>query len=248
MSFLKNLLFFAIFFLLYGAPAQAAYHKDYDGLLESYVRPSSSDDIRYFGVDYDGWAKDPRHHKVMKALSETDLEKLETRNKKLAFWINAYNLMVIDLIITTGERENIRNQASRLKTPWNSHSWEIDGVKHTLDHILNKIIRPMGDPRAHFALTGGSKSSPDLRPRAYRAHQLDDQLDDQVMTTLTNDTKGLKFESGNVVRLHRHFKRHENDFADGNVRSWLQNYYPDKINRDTTLGYFTFNKSLNRIE
>jgi len=240
-------LFFAFIILILSPLSAQAYQEDFDGLLKSYVAPTEANSIQYLGVDYDAWAEDPRHARAMKSLLRTNLDTLNTQDEKLAFWINAYNLLVIDLVVKTGERENIRNQSAPFKNPGNSHKWTIGGIEYTLDQIVKNVIRPAKEPRAYFALTQASKCSPDLRREVYRAKRLDSQLNDQVLLTLTNPTKGLKFEDeGAILRVSKIFKEYEAEFAKGNVREWLANYYPDKIDLETTIGYFNFDWTLNK--
>ncbi|MGM0421543.1 MAG: DUF547 domain-containing protein [Pseudomonadota bacterium] len=245
MSF-RNL-FFALIILVLSPLSAQAYQENLEELLKSHVKPSEANGIQYLGVDYDSWAADLRHATVKKALLETNLEGLDTKDEKLAFWINAYNFLVIDLVITTEERENIRNQAAPFKSPGNTHKWKIGGVDYTLDQIIKNHIRTAKEPRAYFALNRSAISSPDLRREVYRADQLDSQLNDQVLLTLTNPTKGLKFEDGNILRVTRILKEYEMEFAKGDIRKWLKNYYPDKIDPETTIGYFKFDWSLNKL-
>ena len=50
----------------------------------------------------------------------------------------------------------------------------------SLNGIENDILRPLGDPRIHFALVCAAKGCPRLRNRAYTADQLHFQLEDNA--------------------------------------------------------------------
>jgi hypothetical protein len=185
---------------------------DYSRLLHAYVSPGIRDDIHSTLVDYAAWQKDPLHAKAMATLQNSTPNTL-TGKEKMAFWINAYNLLTIDLIITTGEKESIRNQGAFLSNVWKSHSWDIHGKPYTLDEIEHKILRHMGDPRIHMAINCASLSCPDLRSEPYIATILDTQLENQAMLFITNPDKGVRISSEGLT-LSPIFKWFATDFGD----------------------------------
>ena len=191
MKKLVLLLTFIILPLFSQAHAQS-YEDDFDGLLKDYVKPAMGDGIDYHGVDYPSWAKDPRHAKVRDAVLAIDADSLTSKEEKLAYWINTYNILTIDLITRTGEEKSIKDLGNTFSSPWKKYTWKIAGKEHNLNHIEHGIIRKMGEPRIHFAVNCAAKSCPDLRTEAYRADKLDMQLDEQAKLTLDNETKGFK--------------------------------------------------------
>lgn len=239
----KVLLTCFLFVMCLGAQA---YENDLDALLGSYVKPVSASGILYNGVDYDAWGKDSRHAKVRDAILAMDVSRLSSKNEKLAFWINAYNVLTIDLITREGETESIKNLGSLLRSPWKKHKWTIDGKSYSLDDIEHETIRPMGEPRIHFAVNCAAKSCPDLRAEAYRAQALDAQLDEQTRLTFRNSSKGYKKESGNTVRVTKVMDWFGVDFDEGNLNSWLADYFPESVNEDTDITFFDYNWSLNK--
>lgn len=224
-----------------------AYKDPYNGLLNDYVSPTSANNIQYAGVDYEAWKKDERHKKAVKSLLSINPETFKTPEEKLAFWLNAYNLLTIDLILSTNEQENIKNQGAPLKTPWNTHKWRVHDTEYTLDQIAAKITQPHDDPRVYFAMTAAAKSSPDLRQEAYTHDMLDAQLHDQVIEMFKNPTKGLKFEDEKLVRVSKIMDgSHKTAFAGGDLLKWLDFYFPEKIKPDTQIGFYNFDWSLNK--
>ena len=223
-----------------------AYHNYYNGLLKAYASPVEKEGIKYIGIDYDGWAKDPRHKKAMMDLLGIDPEKIRSIEAKKSFWINAYNLLTIDMITRTGERETIKNQGDAMKSVGSTMKWKIGGKEYTLDQIKNDVLRPMKDPRVNFALNSGSISCPDIRREAYTASKLDAQLRDQVLVTFKNETKGIKFD-GDTVRVPLYMEWVKSDFKEGNIKEWLKGYYPEHINADTEVGFFQHNWAINDI-
>lgn len=166
--------------------------------------------------------------------------------EKKAFWINAYNILTIDLIIRTQEQESIKNLGSIFSNPWKSHDWTINGRKYTLDEIEHQILRPMGDPRIHMAINCASLSCPDLADTPYIASTLDNQLDIQTKLFLDNDTKGMNNLTGTQVKLSMIFKWFAKDFGGESGSIKLANkYIASPLSSESTIEYFDYNWQLN---
>lgn len=186
----------------------------YERLLSRHVYEGEQNGIKTSLVNYAGWAQDHRHKRAMALLQRTNTAALKAGAAEMAFWINAYNLLTIDLIIKQQERESIKNLGGLFTSPWRHHEWAIDGIPYTLDHIEHEILRPMGDPRIHMAINCASLSCPDLQDSPYMAEILDDQLNRQTRDFLNNKTKGVRltaagFEVSNI------FNWFEEDFGGG---------------------------------
>jgi len=230
------------------ASAYDRFLEHFDGLLASYVQPTEFRGIRYNGVDYDGWAKDSRHNAAREALFDSDPGMLMDHDGRLAYWINAYNFLTIELVIREEERESIRNLGTWFRTPWETHTWMVGDRMRTLDDIEHGIIRPMGDPRIHFAVNCAALSCPNLRPEAYRAESLNQQLDDQVRLTLNDPTKGFRVESSrDQVMVSKVFQWFGEDFEGGDLRGWLQDYKPMPLGPDTHISFLRYDWGLNDI-
>lgn len=240
-------LFILLAFIILPVTAQAAsYENDLDGLLKDYVKPVSAMGIDYHGVDYKGWAKDDRHAKVRDAILAVKPGTLSSKNEKLAYWINAYNVLTIDLITREGETKSIKNLGSTFTSAWKKHKWAIDGKEYSLDDIEHKTIRPLGDARIHFAVNCAARSCPDLRAEAYRAEKIDAQLNEQVRLTLDNKTKGFKEEGNNTVRITKVMDWYAEDFNDGDLNQWLATYKPKVVNDQTDIRFFQYDWALNK--
>jgi hypothetical protein len=137
------------------------------------------------------------------------------RDEKLAFWINAYNAKMLDIIT-----RNYPIQSSW----WLRLTWPPDDIRHirgiwtdfkllmmdeefTLSEVERRLFqKTFEDPRICLALTYASRSSPSLRRQPYQGPGLDRQLDEQVRQFLTSP-QGLQIDRrGMVVRLSALFK------------------------------------------
>lgn len=249
MSAMKNCLkiaLFAFFIVLSSSVmAQERYESMYDALLHDHVQAGRKAGIDANLVDYAAWAKDQRHVQAMKDIADVDVSALDPKAAKV-FWINAYNLLTIDLIVKNLGVKSIKDLGTLLQSPWKTHSWKIAGKNYTLDDIEHKILRKMGDPRIHMAIVCASLSCPDLRNEAYLLEKIDTQLDDQTRKFLANPTKGMKTASEGIT-LSPIFKWFGEDFGGSEgVLGFVRKYGSvDSENKDL-IGYFDYDWSLNK--
>lgn len=241
----KVLAFTALILMAIGFQPAFAYENDLDGLLKSHVKTVTQKGITYNGVDYTAWGKDPRHAKVRDAILAVNPANLKGKNAKLAYWINTYNVLTIDLITREGETSSIKNLGGTFISPWKKHKWTIAGKEYSLDNIEHDTIRPMGEARIHFAVNCAAKSCPDLRAEAYRANELDAQLDDQARKTFRNASKGYQKLDGNAVKVSKVMSWFDEDFNNGDLNSWLAPYFPEDVNAETNISFFSYDWSLN---
>ena len=221
-----------------------AYFQPYDALLKAHVHAGEKQDIKGNLVDYKSWSADPNHAAAMQKLGAVLPESLSGK-EAMAFWINAYNLLTIDLIIQQNERDSIKKIGGIIGNAWKDYHWTIGGKRYALDEIEHTILRKMGDPRIHMAINCASLSCPDLRTEAYIAEKLDAQLNEQVSIFLRNKGKGLhKTETG--ITISKIFDWFEEDFkTGGGVAQFIHSHDPSVV-KDTRIdGYFDYNWKLN---
>jgi hypothetical protein len=160
------------------------------------------------------------------------------RGEQIAFLINAYNAIVLQQVI---DDYPIRRSArpAALVRPANS-VWQIDGFfdklghrllgrELTLDQIEHEWLRAqLKEPRIHFALVCAARSCPPLRNEAYRAQQLDAQLDEQARAFL-NDRERNRFGDG-AAELSEIFKWFADDFGgEPGLRAFLGRYLHPRL-------------------
>lgn len=103
------------------------------------------------------------------------------RPDQMAFLINAYNALTIQLLLTRRPRlASIKDIGRLLSSPWKQDFFTLLGRRTDLDHVesLLRTTRGYDDPRIHFALKCASVECPMLRNEAYVGDRLDSQLDD----------------------------------------------------------------------
>lgn len=196
------------------------------------------------GVDYSRLAEDRSGlDRYLAQLAATDPAAVETASPRdrLAYWINAYNACMLKRVIDhypIGRArgwQGIRNRVA--DRPANS-VWQIAdvftgahcrvaGSNRSQDEIEHDIIRPMGDPRIHFAINCAAVSCPPLIAEAYNGETLEDQLDARVRA-FVSDPMQLEVDttaSPPAVRVNQVLDWFSVDFGghDG-IRSFLARY------------------------
>ena len=170
-------------------------YASYDRLLRRYVKPPR--------VDYAALVRGRADlDAVIAALgrpSESD-ERGWTRDRRLAFWINAYNAFTLNAIVdhypiraplfTLAPRNSIR----QIDGVWSKRQWRAAGRALTLDDIEHRILRPeFKEPRLHFAINCASVGCPPLAAEPYRAATLGAQLD-AVARRYLGSEQGLRID------------------------------------------------------
>jgi len=181
-------------------------------------------------VDYRGLAESEDWPRVVSNLAATDPDVLATRDAKLAFWINAYNILAIDLVVKNRPIDSIRDIGNLLRPVWKRTAGVVGGRGVSLAAIEHETLRPMGDARIHGALVCASRSCPPLRRRAWTAEDLDAQFDAALRAWLAEPTTGLRIDrEDDVLYLSRVFDWFEDDFApSGGVLAFIEPYLGER--------------------
>jgi hypothetical protein len=191
--------------------APAAFYERYAAILKTYEREDGSVDYATLG----------RHRIDLKDLLMT-LDELDPnayrgwpREEKLGFWINAYNLKMLEIITRNYPIQSSRwlrltwppSDIRHIRGIWTDYKFLVMDEEFTLAAVEQQFFaRGFGDPRVYLALAYATRSGPPLRREPYRGTDLDGQLDEQVRRFLSSP-QGLQIDRRNmVVRLSAIFK------------------------------------------
>jgi hypothetical protein len=182
-------------------------------------------------VDYAALRGDPDLGAARDALAGCDPRTLATRAERLAFWINAYNLLALDLVARAWPIASIRDLGSLLRPVWKREAGRIGGRGYSLDEIEHAILRPLGEPRIHAAIVCASRSCPPLSREPYGAERLDAQLDEALRRWLADPRKGARLDAASgTLWLSPIFDWFEEDFAaSGGVLAFVRPHLPEAL-------------------
>lgn len=227
-----------------GDDAEGPDWRNYDALLKTHVAKGVKHGISLALVDYAALGNDPDLQRTLNLIANYPRDRLNDRNQRLAFFINAYNVLALKMVADRWPVDSIKDIGTLFHSVWNKKAGIVMGREMTLDEIENDVLRAMGDPRIHFTIVCASVSCPDLRAEAYRADRLPAQFDDQIWAFLTNSGKGLQW-AGNSLILSPIFDWFEEDFdRTGGVIRFIQGYRND-IPDNARIRYFDYDWSVN---
>tara|TARA_R110000868_G_scaffold115383_5_gene308076 strand:+ start:1750 stop:2595 length:846 start_codon:yes stop_codon:yes gene_type:complete len=162
------------------------------------------------------------------------------KKDKLAFWINAYNAMTVDLILRNYPLKSIKD----IKNPWEQRYWKLADKWYNLDEIEHQILRKMDEPRIHFAIICASYSCPKLQNEAYTSEDLEQQLTKATKEFL-NDSERNSISQNNI-ELSKIFKWFSKDFEqNGSLINFLNLYSDIKISDKAKKSFKDYNWDLN---
>ena len=202
-------------------------HGHWDRFLQTYTVPGEDGIIRVrysrvTAADRDALAK-----------YIDDLQQLPIRDystpQQLAYWINLYNALTVQLVLQHYPVESIRDidisPGFFADGPWGKQLLLIEGQAVSLNDIEHRILRPLWqDPRLHYALNCASLGCPNLQPAAFRAETMEAMLE-QAAAAYVNHPRGASVED-NKLYVSSIYSWFRDDFGDDNaaVIAHLQRY------------------------
>jgi hypothetical protein len=153
-----------------------------------------------------------------------------SREEQLAFWIDAYNAYTVRLILDHHPIASIRSIGWLPGSAFRTKFIPMERLEErtlSLDDVEHRIIRPrFADARVHFALVCASKGCPPLRAEAYRASDLERQLDEQARTFINDPAKNRYDATRRILRLSSIFEWFGEDFerAAGSTARFVARY------------------------
>jgi hypothetical protein len=226
--------------------AQEKYEAPWDTVLKAHVKPGIKNNIHLNWVDYQKINSDLQYALALREIQGFDLARLDSREKKLVFWINTYNLAAIKLVVENKPVSSIKDLGSIISPVWKKEAIRIQGRPFTLDQIENEKLRPLHEPRIHFAIVCASLSCPDLRAEVYTLKNLDFALNDQGISFLKNQSKGFAFSSsGKKIIISPIFKWFKEDFTTvGGATAFIGSLLKQDLSA-YAVDYFDYDWSLN---
>lgn len=214
---------------------QTELHKLFDTLLKNNV--SSTGNVNYAGLE----SNRKTLLNYIKALAENLPEDTWSQNEKLAYWMNAYNAMTIDLILRNQPLESIKD----IKNPWDQRLWKLGDKYYNLDEIEHQILRNMGDARIHFGINCASFSCPPLLNEAFVPSKVDAQLKLVAIRFINDPSRNMISEHS--IEISNIFKWFSKDFTrDGSVIDYLNKFSTITISEDAKVRYMDYDWALNK--
>lgn len=193
-------------------------HARWDAVLKDVVVVSADGNrsaVRYRSLKADRSVLDD----VLETLSAVSANEYASwsKSEQLAFLINAYNAFTIDLVLTRyPDLKSIKDIGGLFSSPWKKQFIPLLGRTISLDDLEHGMIRQpraFDEPRIHVAVVCASVGCPMLRPEAYRADRLEDQLEDAMRRFLSDRTRNAYDAGTKTLYLSRIFDWYRGDFS-----------------------------------
>jgi len=190
---------------------------------------------------------------------ESSPQLFPTEDDQLAYYLNAYNAIMLRLWLDHGARDASPTAKVQWLTWFTINQWKVDGRSMSLDYLEQRLIRPtFKEARIHAALVCGAIDCPPLRREPYLGSRLDAQLDSQMRDWL-NAPPGhaIDIDEAGTVRLAAILGWYRDDFRPtGGLSAVIETYLDDsdprkpavldalKNNRAKFMGYdWTLNQA-----
>ena len=169
-------------------------------------------------VDYAQWQNNRSFDVLVEQIGTADTGDMN-RPQKLVFFVNAYNILAARGILDGSSPGSMLGRYVYFKRD----KYLVAGERITLHALEHELIRPLKEPRIHFAIVCASQSCPILQREAYTLEQLDQQLD-AAATNFINDRELNQFNTtSRRAELSSIFKWFEEDFVEaaGSLQAYL---------------------------
>lgn len=220
---------------LKSSPSASEVHLDYSDwtlMLNKYVDDKGMVDYQNFAQDKEKLAP------YLNALSKQLPADSWSVQEQLAYYINVYNAHTVNLILENYPVKSIKD----IDGAWTTDFVTIGDKMISLGALEHSILRKMNEPRIHFAINCASISCPKLLNEAFTADKLDGQLD-QVASGFINSDKNTITQA--KLELSSIFNWFGNDFFDGNLIKYINQYANVPIAPGSEIGFKEYDWRLN---
>ena len=195
--------------------ASSALHDPFNKVLKSSVQNGK--------VNYGVIKSHPEFSTYIESLKSKP--EFNNQEEELAYWINAYNALVIKGILNGGSPSTFFGRKSFFK----GDQYELAGMNINLDDLERKVIIPIGEPRIHFAINCASTSCPKLQSHVFTANELDRLLEHTAKEFINDSTRNHFDKKMKIAHISKIFDWFEEDFVkhSGSVQKYLAQYVND---------------------
>lgn len=194
---------------------------------------------------------------------KTAPDQFPTKADKLAYYINAYNALVIYAVLATGVKESVHEVRGVFEPVagfgfFYGLRFKLDGDSVHLYGLENDILRKMDDARIHAAINCASGSCPPLRKEPFEPSRLEQQLEAVTRSWIAHP--GHVRVSQSKIELNPIFSWFESDFvehakrvgAEPSILGFIEHHLPTedraslrKAGSNTPIHFYEYDWSLN---
>ncbi len=233
---MKSFFIATILIIGFSTPVAASFFDHTAAFLKNYVQDGL---VNYAAIHQNPSALQA----LVQEIEQTKPEQMDEITRK-AFYINAYNLLVIKGVIDQYPLTSVRNSADF----FDKKQYLIGGKSCSLNELEKEwLLLSYPDARLHFVLVCGALGCPPITDFAYRPEQLELQLEQQTRLAL-NDPNFIRVNDENEqVALSQIFNWYSTDF-NNNVLQFINRYRNESIPTNYPLRFYDYDWSLNELK
>jgi uncharacterized protein DUF547 len=191
--------------------AEAARRKNLEQILDLYVRDG---EVYYRALKLERAKLDG----YVSALTTESIDK-RSRDERLAFWLNAYNALVLRTVIDhypiQGRSADYPPSSIRqIPGAFERLPHRVAGRTVTLDQIERTILPEFHDPRVYLALGRGALGSGRLRSEAFEPQRLETQLSEVAAECVSHARCFSADSAAGKINVSSIFSWREKEFSD----------------------------------
>ncbi len=182
-------------------------------------RSTANEGNRFF---FETYTKNPENRAILKNIQKS-LEsvpdeaplKYFTRDEQLAYWLNLYNVTLLNEIIEVYPQRSLKKLLNGKKSLLSKKVLTVAAIPLSLNDIQFKILKENYDnnPLIMYGLYQGIIGGPNIRKRAYTAENVYDFLRENAVD-FVNSNRGTYAKDENIFRVSSLYKRNEMYFDD----------------------------------
>jgi len=179
---------------------------------------------------------------------EKNPKQFATREQRLAYYLNSYNALAMYGVIHAGIPTDFDSISDRAKF-FIFTNFILGGKEISLYDYENKIIRPLNEPRVHFALNCMVRACPRLPQAPFEASTVDESLS-ALTREFVNSSKHVQIiRSSGIVRISEIFKFYTEDFigpgkADSLI-AYINQYRNEPIDEKLKMEFIDYDWTIN---
>jgi len=179
---------------------------------------------------------------------ESHPEIFTTRSQKLAYHINAYNALAMQGVLEVNIPQDFNGFFKRTKF-FVFRKVRVGRASLSLYSYENKVIRPLGDPRIHFALNCMVRDCPRLPQEPFRAETLESQLTSATHEFFTNK-RHIRLDGDNrELWVSEILDFYTEDFVPDGKRqglfAYVNQYLEEPISHDFEVRFIPYDWTIN---
>lgn len=227
-------------------------HSAFSALLALIVKPDGSG---LHLVDYGSVTAERRQE--LDSYVETLASALVTglgRDEQLAYWINLYNALTLQVILDHYPVDSIRDIGISpgffTVGPWKAPLVTVEGQNLSLDNIEHDILRPQWKtPLIHYGVNCASIGCPNLLPEAYRGATVVATLEKNAADYI-NHPRGARVDKGRLIasKIYTWFQEDFGGSEEGVIDHLLEYADPElkkALAGQSSIARFEYDWSLN---